>query len=173
MKLFRKPTAAVVDSGPTPTIDETNGVPFYTQDVTALTTNPPDLILAPASLVSHPSYDGRPVYGIDNFQQFQSGHTNIIDVNPTEEQGFGRAPGWQWARMPHVQQFNWTIPHETYMQDGGGFHGFSERIQRSPIWPEGYLHYTQQPDQHQMWPHIATVNQPEIPSFTEFVPPIG
>lgn len=158
------------DPTPQPMYDESSGEPWYTSDVAVMTTNPPDLILAPANRVSHVSQLTPAETGPPNLQHFQSGHTSIVPTNPAAEQGIGRAPGWQWAHYPHVQQFNDTILSESYLQDGQGFHAFSERVQRSPIWPEGYLHYTQFPDQHQLWPEVATVNQPETPAFVENVP---
>lgn len=168
----RKTNEPVAQAGPNPSYDIANGEYLYTTDLTTLIENPPVMVLNPMAFVIPVDQALPAERGPENVQQFQSGHTNIIPVNPAAEQGQGRAPGWRWAHMPHVQQFNPVIESNTLMQDGGGFHGFSERVQRSPIWPEGYLHYTQQPTLHQ-WPvGVATVNQPEIPSFTEWVPPV-
>lgn len=159
-------------SGPDPGYDVTTGDPVYDQDLSATIENPSNLLLAPSALFVPVEQLGKPGVGPDNFQQFQSGVTNAIPDNPSAEQGMGRAPGWQWAHMPHVQQFNPARLAGAYMQDGGGFHAFSERVQRSPIWPEGYLNYAQHPNQHAVWPGIATINQPETPAFVESVPPI-
>lgn len=155
-----------------PPYDIVSGTPTDTTNIGYLTDTPPDPELARKAWVAD-IWQAEPAErGPFNLQQFQSGHTSIVPTNPADEQGMGRAPGWRWAHLPHVQQFDPIMAYNFTFMDGGGFHGFSERVQRSPIWPEGYLHYTQQPGEHQWWPHVATVNQPEVPAFTEFVPPI-
>lgn len=173
MKIHKRTqTVPRIAEGPDPPYDIVSGSPVYTTDIGILTDTPPDPELAPKAWVM-PIWQSEPAErGPFNEQLFQSGHTSIVPTNPADEQGMGRAPGWRMAHYPHVQQFDELQAHNFKFQDGAGFHGFSERTQRSPIWPEGYLHYTQQPDQHQWWPHVATVNQIEQPSFTEFVPPI-
>lgn len=172
MNFGRWTQGPAADTGPHPAYDESTGENYYGDDVEILTTNPPDFLLAPASFVSHVDQQGTPGRGPENFQLFQSAETSMVLTNPADEQGFGRAPTFKWAKYPHVQQFNDTRLADCTLQDGQGFHGFYEREQRSPIWPEGYENYRQQPQQHQWWPSVATVNQPETPAFVEQVPPL-
>lgn len=173
-RYIQRQQMVTADVEPTPAFDESSGEPIYTNNIDVLTTNPPDLLLAPSAFVGHVTQIGRPGLGPDNEQLFQSGATNAEPINPSDEQGVGRSPGFRMAHYPHVQQFNPTILAETAYHDGELFvyDGPTGRESRSPIWPEGYLNYAQQPDQHQWWPSVATVNQPETPSFTETVPPI-
>jgi hypothetical protein len=177
MRFHRLTKPKPAPEGPHPIYDESSGELYYGDNVAVMTTNPPDLILAPAAFVLHPSQIPPAERGPYNDQLFQSGETQIVTVNPANEQGVGRAPGFQWAHYPHVQQFNPTIQHEYTLQDGQGFSpanpgNDNPRSARQAIWPEGYLNYMQQPDQHHWWPAVANVNQAETAAFVQTVPNI-
>lgn len=126
----------------------------------------------PSSLVAHVTQLGPPELGPPNNQPFQSGHTSIVPTNPASEQGVGRAPGWQWAHYPHVQQFNveW-VNGQTLLLDGQDPQAMlgpgAYRAGRSPIWLQALENYRQLPDQKHVWPAYAVVNQPPSQTFTD------
>lgn len=64
------------------------------------------------------SYAGDPGRGVENDQLGQSAETSTGPgwTVPSEEVGIGRAPGFRWARMPHVEQH--SPRREAYVDQG-------------------------------------------------------
>lgn len=92
------------------------------------------------------SYAGSPGYGIQNDQLGQSSRTSLGGFTiPSEEVGVGRAPGWQWAHYPHVEQHN--IRRESYVDQGV----FADGQPYFPDDPDGQLVQNHRPVMRPFW----------------------
>lgn len=134
------------------------------------------------SLDSYPTvrYRGdRPGFGDFNDQPMFSGRTNFSPgVDPSEEVGTGKPPGWVQAHMPVAEGINpvrFSYAQQGVFADGGAYFVDEDPAARQhengrqPWWPATQNQPGQDPNSRAMWPGSAVLESAPSMSLSEIL----